>query len=405
MHAISFFDHWGDFIVVGIVLEMAFLGAKNGFFRGVILGLQSLAAGILALAASGHFAAWLAHLELPSSTVLGVSFLGVLAMSSIGMHLAIQRLIAGRHVTLSPMLDTVGGGLSGGLGGFCFAGAILIALSMLPMPAAMRVNTSAMTLDAGSKMLRTFARGLDMKPTDRDRLLENYRLAAWIRPPQQAAPEPAAEPEPGPAPQEPPVAGEPTCAFAWGFLPVKDLACWEVESGNWTVSQPPSTRPPKSAAAGRIRGDGNSRLRLRFPLPRDMTLSFKMLVREGSMRPAVHLSGHDVDVWVGNGRLGHRLSLHGNVKPKRPPTPLQYSFDETYDVSLTLAEQRVTLRVDAQEIASATLKEHPEGSDDTSDSSDGLWLSLSSGNASSPGEAEFWDLRVSKLPDGTLAAP
>ena len=395
MHAISFVDHWGDFIVAGIVLEMAFLGAKNGFFRGVILGLQSLAAFLFALALSGRFAAWLAHLAIPSTTVLGVSFLSILAMAAIGIHFAIQRLIAGRSVRLSPTIDTVGGGLAGGVGGFSFAGAILIALSMLPMPAAMRVNTSGMALDAGSKMLETFARCLVMKPSARDRLLESYRLAAWIRPPQPPAPDPTPEPatEPTPAPEGDPVADEPSVAFKWGFIPVKNLSHWEVESGNWTVSETPKDRRPKPGTAGRIRGNGNSRLRLRYAVPDDMTLSFKMQVREGSMRPAVFLSGTNVDVWVGNSGLGHTLSLHGNIKPKRTPTPMRYAFGEVYDVSLTVVEQRATLRIDAQEIASATLTEQRE---DASEPSRGLWLTLSSGNESSEGEAEFWDLRISK---------
>jgi hypothetical protein len=61
----------------------------------------------------------------------------------------------------------------------------------------------------------------------------------------------------------------------------------------------------------------------------------------------------------------------------------------SYDVSLSLVEQRATLRINAQEISSATV------TDPRDEAADGLWLTVSSGDSFSPREAEFWDLRTS----------
>ena len=108
------------------------------------------------------------------------------------------------------------------------------------------------------------------------------------------------------------------------------------------------------------------------------------------MRPAVVLKGTHVTVWLGNDGVGHTLVLQGNIEPKRPTSPLRYSFNEVYDVSLTLDGQRATLRINAEEISSATV------TDPRDEAADGLWLTLSSGDVDSPGEVEFWDLYVSK---------
>ncbi len=108
------------------------------------------------------------------------------------------------------------------------------------------------------------------------------------------------------------------------------------------------------------------------------------------MRPAVFLKGTDVDVSLGNEGVGHTLALQGIIKPTRATSPLRYSFNQVYDVSLSLVGQWATLRIDSQEISSATV------TDQRDEASDALWLTLSSGDSSSPGEAEFWDLRVSK---------
>jgi len=393
MHAFSVLDHWGDLLVAGIVLEMAWLGTKKGLFRGVVLGMQSMAACVVALAASGRMAAWLTqYAAIPSTTALGVVFLAILAATSIGMQYALHSLIAEREVSLPPMINTIGGGLGGGLAGISFAGAILIAWSMLPIPAALRIETTTMSLDAGAKMLNTFARCLEIEPPDRERLLDTYRLAAWNRPKEPAVPEPTPEPTPELVSENDETNGtdESSIAFKWGLIPLKDLSHWNVESGEWSVIEGPKDVRSNAGKASRIRGRGDSRLTLGYPLPNNVSIGFKMRVREGSMRPAVFLKGTHVDVWVGNEGVGHTLVLQGTIKPKRATSPLRYSFNEVYDVSLTLVGQRATLRINGQEIASATVTNQREETSDT------VWLTLSSGDSFSPGEAEFWDLRISK---------
>ena len=118
------------------------------------------------------------------------------------------------------------------------------------------------------------------------------------------------------------------------------------------------------------------------------------------MRPAVVLKGTHVTVWLGNDGVGHTLVLQGNIEPKRPTSPLRYSFNEDYYVSLTLDEQRATLRINGQEIASATVTNPRD------EASDGLWLTLSSGDSFSPGEVEFWVLRIAEpVAQASTAAP
>ena len=400
MHAVSVLSHWGDLLVAGIVLEMAWLGAKMGLFRGVVLGMQSMAACIVALAVSGRMAVWLAkHAAIPPTTALGVVFLAILAVASIGMQYALRSLIAEREVSLPPMINKIGGGLGGGLAGISFAGAILIAWSMLPIPAALRIDTTRMALDAGAKILNTFARCLEIEPLARERLLDTYRLAAWNRPKEPAMPEPMPEPEPEPEPESMSEKNaqngsmKPPIAFDWGFIPVKGLSHWKGESGDWCDFEvPKDIRSTKGKDKG-IRGKGESRLTLLYPIPNNVEVSFKMRVRESGkgegMRPAVFLKGTDADVWLGNDGVGHTLVLQGNIQPKRATSRLRYSFNEVYDVSLSLVEQRATLRINAQEISSATV------TDPRDEAADGLWLTLSSGDSFSPGEAEFWDLRTS----------
>jgi len=399
MHAVSFIGHWGDLLVAGIVLEMAWLGAKMGLFRGVVLGMQSMAACIAALAVSGRMALWLAqHAAIPPTTALGVVFLSILAATAIGMHYALHFLIAEREVTLPPMINKIGGGLGGGLAGISFAGAILIAWSMLPIPAALRIDATRLALDAGAKMLNTFARCLEIEPRARERLLDAYRLAAWNRPKEPAVPEPMPEPEPEPEPMQENHdqngSEKSSIAFKWGLIPSKDLSHWKVERGEWCVFEAPKDIRSKPGKASGIRGEGNSRLTLGYPLPNNVAISFKMRVRDRGMRqgmrPAVFLKGTDVNVWLGNDGVGHTLVLLGIVEPKRPTSPLRYSFNEDYDVSLTLDEQRATLRINGQEISSAAVTNPRD------EASDGLWLTLSSGDSFSPGEVEFWDLRIAE---------
>ena len=396
MHAVSLIGHWGDLLVAGIVLEMAWLGAKMGLFRGVVLGMQSMAACIAALTVSGRMALWLAqHAAIPPTTALGVVFLSILAATAIGMHYALHSLIAEREVSLPPMINTIGGGLGGGLAGISFAGAILIAWSMLPIPAALRIDATRLALDAGAKMLNTFARCLEIEPRARERLLDAYRLAAWNRPKEPAVPEPEPEPEPEPGPmsendkqngsKQTPVTKK------LGWIHLEDLSHWKIEGGKWCRFEVAEKFRSRLRKASGIRGErgGNSRLTLSYPLPNNVKIDFKMLIQKGSMRPAVFLKGTDVHVWLGNDGVGHTLVLQGTIEPKRPTSPLRYSFNEVYDVSLTLDGQRATLRINGQEISSATV------TDPRDEASDGLWLTLSSGDSFSPGEAEFWDLRIS----------
>jgi uncharacterized membrane protein required for colicin V production len=231
MHAARFFDHWADLLVAGVVLEMAVLGWRHGLFRGVVLGMQSIASLVLALSLSGHLAARLVDVGIHSTAALGGSFLSMLVVVAVGFQFALQKLIAGRTARLPTLIDKIGGGLAGGLAGVSFAGAILIAFSMLPMPAAMRINTNGMSLDAGSKMLHTFARCLDINPQSRDRLLEKYRLAAWNQPSEPAVPEPTPEPVPKPMPKPLPKKHGKKFRFPSGSIPLEDLSLWKEERG------------------------------------------------------------------------------------------------------------------------------------------------------------------------------
>ena len=371
MHTASFSNHGGDLIVAGIVLQLAAFGAKNGLFRSVVLGMQAMTSLILAMSFADCITPWLPRVGIPATTALGVSFLASLAVAAVGLQHALHTLIDGRNVRLPPMIDRIGGGLAGGLAGVAFAGSLLIALSMLPMPAALRLNANSMALDAGSKMLATVSRCLDIAPKARRRLMDSYRLAAWNRA--------FGADEPPPPPLDPLVEEQPGEEMDRPVSPqrkpnansLSDLDLWTIEAGTWEITED-----------GHVRGKGDSRLRLKSPIPWGRDVSLRMRVHDG-FRPAVLLTAPEVDVWLGNNAFGRSLTLHGRIEKQRE-SPSRYSFDEVYAIRFTLSGDRVRLVINSKEIATATVM-HPPAE---------WWLTLSAGNALSPGNVEFWDFSI-----------
>jgi serine/threonine protein kinase/formylglycine-generating enzyme required for sulfatase activity len=151
---------------------------------------------------------------------------------------------------------------------------------------------------------------------------------------------------------------------------LNDPRNWVVSKGGWSFTE-----------SGRLRGEGDSAIRVRRTLPWPTALSFKMRVLSG-MRPRVTLGG--TDIYFGNEGYEPTIWLYGQVK-NLVGTPFKYTVNTTYDMSVQSTGERLTLLVDGKEIGTTTLSKQP----------DHMALELSGGDGWSPGTTEFWDFYFS----------
>lgn len=148
----------GDLLVLAIVLGTAAYGVSSGLFIATIVGMQALTAVMIALGFFQPCAALLISLDMPPVYAVPVAF-GLLALgTAVILRLLIGRYVPSDAVSFEPLVDKVGGGLLGGIAGIIAAGGVLLALSILPLPATLRLAPDALRFDPGSGLLRTFAR-------------------------------------------------------------------------------------------------------------------------------------------------------------------------------------------------------------------------------------------------------
>jgi uncharacterized membrane protein required for colicin V production len=164
-------NFWADLFVVGVVLTLSVLGGRKGLFHAIILGLTAIASIILALSYCDRLSAWLVVADVPPLFAPVAALLAIFTAAAAGIHFGLNRIIAGRVLRFSPLVDGFGGGLAGALAGFSIAGMALIVWSMLPLPTLMRTNPRGMALDAGEKILTTLTQCLERDPQARLRLL------------------------------------------------------------------------------------------------------------------------------------------------------------------------------------------------------------------------------------------
>lgn len=162
----------GDILVVAIVLGTAAYGVSSGLFIATIIGMQALTSVIMALGFFQPCAALLISLDMPPVYAVPVAF-GLLSLgTAVIMRLLIGRYVPADAVSFEPLVDKVGGGLLGSMAGIIAAGGVLLAMSILPLPATLRLEPEALRFDPGSGLLRTFARVAVPDKTQRNILLE-----------------------------------------------------------------------------------------------------------------------------------------------------------------------------------------------------------------------------------------
>jgi uncharacterized membrane protein required for colicin V production len=189
----------GDLVVIMFVVGLAIYGWQHGLFLATLAGLQVLGSFIAALFLADLVAPLLVQADCPAQHAFAAAFLVVFLGTIVVIRLAVGAVVRDGMVRLADLVDRIGGTLTGALAGYALAGAVLVAWSMAPAPAALELEGSRLMLDAGTPLLRTATRACK----DEDlaaRLVRSYETGDWEkrRSPVEAAPE-AESPDAAPA--------------------------------------------------------------------------------------------------------------------------------------------------------------------------------------------------------------
>lgn len=147
-----------ELLVLGCVAALVAYGWRHGIFLATIAGLQVLGPFLAALAFARPLAAELEPLGCPSGFALAAAYVLLLAAGVVGIRLAVGRFVPDGAVRFEPWIDQVGGGVIGLLSGVIVGGAVLVGWSLVTVPDWVRLEPNRLRLDAGTRMLRTFAR-------------------------------------------------------------------------------------------------------------------------------------------------------------------------------------------------------------------------------------------------------
>ena len=168
----------GDLLVAIPVAGLAIYGWQNGLFLATIAGLQLLGSVVAALAFAPAVAAALETINCPPAQSLGVAYLAVFVAGLLATRLAIGGFVPEGVVRFAPIIDKVCGSCLGAVAGFLLAGSLLVGWSLLTMPESFRLDVASLKLDAGSRLLGTFARCVEAEPARRAELLGGDPAAA-----------------------------------------------------------------------------------------------------------------------------------------------------------------------------------------------------------------------------------
>lgn len=148
----------GDLLAIGLVLGLAAFGASGGLFMATLIGMHALVSFVVALGFAQPFAELLVSLDMPPIYAFPAAF-GILAVGiAVAIRLLVGRYVPADAVEFEPIIEKVGGGLLGSIAGVIVAGTLLVALSIMPLPDGLRIDSTQLRFDLGSRMLRTFAR-------------------------------------------------------------------------------------------------------------------------------------------------------------------------------------------------------------------------------------------------------
>lgn len=150
----------------------ALLGYRYGLFLATVIGLVLLAGFLAALALAPAGAAFLQSFDCPPAHALAASFCVVFGLAAAACRFGIGEVVQEDDVRFRGAIDKVGGLVVGGFVGGLVAGAILVGWSMWELPRGLKADATAMKMDAGARLLRTFARSVTGDPQARARLLD-----------------------------------------------------------------------------------------------------------------------------------------------------------------------------------------------------------------------------------------
>ena len=170
--ATSFLQRFGDLLVGGIVLGMVVYGAQNGLFLAVLAGMHALVTLVASLAFAGLLAELLVAIDVPVAFAFPVAFGLLVVGTAVGIRLSVGACVPRDTLQFAPLIDKIGGGITGAVAGMIVAGMLLITFSIMPIPAAFRIDGSKIRYDLGAKMLRTFAHCVEPDGAARGLLLD-----------------------------------------------------------------------------------------------------------------------------------------------------------------------------------------------------------------------------------------
>jgi uncharacterized membrane protein required for colicin V production len=140
------------------VVALGIHGAWHGTFLATIAGLQVLASFLAAAAGAAPLAVYLEPLGCPAPQALVAAYLLIFLGALVATRLAVGAVVKEGVCRLPLMPDRVIGACIGAWAGVLLAGALLVGWSMADMPAWSRFDSSHLPLDAGRRVLWTFAR-------------------------------------------------------------------------------------------------------------------------------------------------------------------------------------------------------------------------------------------------------
>ena len=162
----------GDLVVIGLVLGLGFFGVSSGLFIATVTAMHALTTFVVALGFAQPFASLLVSLDMPPIYAFPAAF-GILAVGiAVALRLLIGHYVRADAVEFEPIIEKVGGGLLGGVAGIIVGGTLLVAVSIMPLPESLQIDSTALRFDVGGGMLRTFARVAVPDQAQRKILLE-----------------------------------------------------------------------------------------------------------------------------------------------------------------------------------------------------------------------------------------
>lgn len=167
-----------DLVTAACILGMIVFGGQRGLFLATAAAFAVLTAFFSALAFGPDVAAVFESFDVPAHVSLPAACIATAAVVAGAWRVAVDGAVREDDVRFGGRIDTLGGTVVGAVAGVLLAGAVQVGWSMLDLPQRMRLDPAALRLDAGTRMLAAFVRGVRTDPAGRERLLDGGLCAA-----------------------------------------------------------------------------------------------------------------------------------------------------------------------------------------------------------------------------------